>query len=215
VCAGGAILANVQSAGSAQAPRLSDLLADWLAQEEPRTLGGLVEAFDEKSFAIVFTVLLSVPALPLPTGGVTHVFEAIAMLVALQLVIGRRSIWLPERWKRIDLRGGTGERFTAALVRRIRWFERFSHPRWAVLTRGWWSRTLFGALVFVFSLAAFVAPPFSGLDTLPALGVVVMSLGVLFADFLLVATGTLIGWAGVAAVVGLGGIIVRAVHELV
>jgi hypothetical protein len=215
VYAGGAILANVQSPGSAQAPRLSDLLADWLAQEEPRTLGGLVEAFDEKSFAIVFTVLLSVPALPLPTGGVTHVFEAIAMLVALQLVIGRRSIWLPERWKRIDLRGGTGERFTAALVRRIRWFERFSHPRWAVLTRGWWSRTLFGALVFVFSLAAFVAPPFSGLDTLPALGVVVMSLGVLFADFLLVATGTLIGWAGVAAVVGLGGIIVRAVDELV
>jgi hypothetical protein len=42
-----------------------------------------------------------------------------------------------------------------------------------------------------------------------------MSLGVLFADFLLVATGTLIGWAGVAAVVGLGGIIVRAVGELV
>jgi hypothetical protein len=214
VCAGGAILVNVQSAGSAQAPRLSDLLADWLAQEEPRTLGGLVEAFDEKSFAIVFTVLLSVPALPLPTGGITHVFEAIAMLGALQLVIGRRSIWLPERWKRIDLRGGTGGRFTAALVRRIRWFERFSHPRWAVLTRGWWSRTVFGALVFVFSLAAFVAPPFSGLDTVPALGVVVMSLGVLFADFLLVATGTLIGWAGVAAVVGLGGIIVRAVHEL-
>jgi hypothetical protein len=174
-----------------------------------------VDAFDEKSFAIVFTVLLSVPALPLPAGGVTHVFEAIAMLVALQLVIGRRSIWLPERWKRIDLRGGTGERFTAALVRRVRWFERFSHPRWAILTRGWWSRTPFGALVFVFSLAAFVAPPFSGLDTLPALGVVVMSLGVLFAYFLLVATGTLIGWAGVAAVVGLGGIIVRAVHELV
>lgn len=211
----GAILASVRSPGSAQVPRLSDLLEDWLVQEEPRTFGGLVEAFDEKSFAIVFTVLLSVPALPLPTGGVTHVFEAIAMLVALQLIIGRRSIWLPERWKRIDLRSGTGQRFTGALVRRVRWFERFSHQRWAVLTQGWWSRTLFGALVFVFSLAAFLAPPFSGLDTLPALGVVVMSLGVLLADFLLVATGTLIGWAGVAAVVGLGGIIVRGLQDIV
>jgi hypothetical protein len=212
---GGAILAAVQSAGSAQTPRLSDLLEDWLAQEEPRTLGGLVEAFGEKSFAIAFTVLLSLPALPLPTGGVTHVFEAIAMLVALQLVIGRRSIWLPQRWRRMDLSSGTGERFTGALVRRVRWVERFSHQRWAALTRGWWSRSLFGALVFVFSLAAFLAPPFSGLDTLPALGVVVMSLGVLLADFLLVATGTLIGWAGVAAVVGLGGFIVRALDELV
>jgi hypothetical protein len=71
------------------------------------------------------------------------------------------------------------------------------------------------ALAFIFSLAAFLAPPFSGLDTLPALGVVVMSLGVLLADFLLVAAGTLIGWAGVAAVVGLGGFIVRALQELV
>jgi hypothetical protein len=211
----GGILASVRSAGSAQVPRLSDLLEDWLAQGELRTLGGLVEAFGEKSFAIVFTVLLSVPALPLPTGGVTHVFEAIAMLVALQLVIGRHSIWLPERWKRIDLRSGTGQRFTEALVRRVRWVERFSHQRWAVLTRGWWSRTLFGALAFVFSLAAFLAPPFSGLDTLPALGVVVMSLGVLLADFLLVATGTLIGWVGVAAVVGLGSVIVRGLQELV
>jgi hypothetical protein len=165
-------------------PRVSDLVEQWLAENQPRTLGDLVEAFGEKSFAIVFIVLLGVPALPLPTGGVTHVFEAIAMLVALQLVIGRNSIWLPDRWNRVDLRGRTGERLT-------------------------------GALVFVFSLTAFLAPPFSGLDTLPALGVVVMSLGVLFADFLLVAAGTLIGSAGIVAVVGLGGVIVRALRDLV
>jgi hypothetical protein len=196
-------------------PRVSDLVEQWLAENQPRTLGDLVEAFGEKSFAIVFIVLLGVPALPLPTGGVTHVFEAIAMLVALQLVIGRNSIWLPDRWNRVDLRGRTGERLTGALVRRIRWIERWSHQRWAFLTRGWWSRTIFGALVFVFSLTAFLAPPFSGLDTLPALGVVVMSLGVLFADFLLVAAGTLIGSAGIVAVVGLGGVIVRALRDLV
>ena len=65
------------------------------------------------------------------------------------------------------------------------------------------------------SLTAFLAPPFSGLDTLPALGVVVMSLGVLLADFVLVAAGTLIGCLGVAAVIGLGGLVVRLVEELV
>ena len=195
-------------------PRVSDLLDQWLSEDQPRTLGDLVDAFGEKGFAIIFIVLLSVPALPLPTGGVTHVFEAIAMLVAAQLVVGRRSIWLPARWRRLDLRGRAGERVLGALVRRIRWLERFSRQRLSYLTRARPARTLFGALVFVFSLAAFLAPPFSGLDTLPALGVVIMSLGVLLADFVLVAAGTLIGCLGVAAVIGLGGLVVQVLGDL-
>jgi hypothetical protein len=36
------------------------------------------------------------------------------------------------------------------------------------------------------SVGAFFAPPFTGLDTLPALGVVLLSLGVLLKDFLVV-----------------------------
>ena len=38
---------------------------------------------------------------------------------------------------------------------------------------------VFGALVFGLTLSAFLAPPFSGLDTLPSLGVVEIGLGVL------------------------------------
>jgi hypothetical protein len=54
-------------------------------------LGGLIDVFEKKSFALVFILLLCVPAL-LPTGGATHVFEIIAILVALQLVAGRDAI---------------------------------------------------------------------------------------------------------------------------
>ena len=47
---------------------------------------------------MLFVLLLALrPALP--TGGVTHVFELIAMLLALQLIVGRRHVWLPERWR--------------------------------------------------------------------------------------------------------------------
>lgn len=195
-------------------PKISDLLEHWLGEEGPRTLGDLVEVFGERSFAVLFIVLLSVPALPLPTGGVTHVFEAIAMLVAVQLVAGRRSVWLPARWRRLDLRGRAGERMSRALVRRLRWLERFSRPRLPFLTRGRPARALYGVLVFALSLTAFLAPPFSGLDTLPALGVVVMSLGIVLGDFVLVAAGTLVGCLGVVAVIGLGGLVVRGVRDL-
>ena len=199
---------------SIQAPKVSDLLEQWLREESPRTLGGLIDRFGEKSFALVFIVLMAVPALPLPTGGVTHVFEAVAMLVALQLIAGRRSIWLPKRWRQIDLRSRGGERLTNTLVKRIRWLERFSRPRLASLTRGRASRTVFGLLVLILALTAFLAPPFSGLDTLPALGVVVLALGVLLADSLLMALGTVIGALGVVAVVGLGALVARWLGDL-
>ena len=59
--------------------KVSDRLEQWFSAEGPRTLGGLIEAFGEKSFAIAFIVLMAIPALPLPTGGVTHVLEVITI----------------------------------------------------------------------------------------------------------------------------------------
>ena len=58
--------------------KVSAELERWLASDGDRTLGSLVDLFESKSFAILFVVLLGVPALPLPTGGATHVFEIIA-----------------------------------------------------------------------------------------------------------------------------------------
>ena len=194
--------------------KVSDRLERWLQGDQPKTLARLIDLFGEKSFAIVFVVLMAVPALPLPTGGVTHVLEVISMLLALELIVGRRTIWLPARWRQRDIAGKSGERFAAALVKRIRWFERYSRPRLSGLLTHRLSGVLFGVAVLGLSLTAFVAPPFSGLDTLPSLGVVVLSLGFLLGDFVFVCAGLVIGALGVVAVIGLGGLAVREVHRL-
>src|SRR5580693_227038 len=109
--------------------KVSDDLERWLTSDGEKTLGGLIELFEQKSFAILFVVLLGVPALPLPTGGATHVFEIIAMLLALELIVGREEIWLPQRWRRLELGGEKQQRFIAVLMKVIRWLERFSRPR--------------------------------------------------------------------------------------
>jgi hypothetical protein len=193
---------------------VSDQFEQWLAGAPPRTLGGLIDVFGEKSFAVLFVVLMATPALPLPTGGVTHVFEAITMLAALQLIAGRRTIWLPQRWRRLDLGGPSSARLAGTLVGRIRWIERFSHPRvrWLLNRRA--SGVVFGLLVFALALTAFVAPPFTGLDTLPALGAVVVSLGVLLEDFLVAAIGIVIGAIGALLVFVLGNLVVRGIGQL-
>src|SRR4051812_49577241 len=110
--------------------KVSEQIECWLASDGAKTLGGLVDMFEEKSFALVFILLLAVPALPLPTGGATHVFEIIAVLVALQLVVGRDKIWLPQRWRRVDLgAGGRRTRFIGGGVEGIRRGGRLLRPR--------------------------------------------------------------------------------------
>jgi hypothetical protein len=194
---------------------LSDQLERWLASDGDQTLGGLIDVFQEKSFALIFILLLGVPALPLPTGGASHVFEIIAILVALQLVAGRNKIWLPERWRKIELGTGGGRtRFIRGLMKVIRWIERFSRPRLRFLFDHRASNTVFGLLVTAGSLGAFLAAPFTGLDTLPAMGVVLLSLAVLLEDFAVVVLALLIGGAGVLLEIIVGRAAVRGIGNL-
>ena len=194
--------------------RLSCELERWQAGER-RTLGSLIDAFGEKSFAVVFVVLLAVPALPLPTGGATHVLEVVAMLLALQLIVGRDEIWLPRRWREIQLAGDRRERLIARLIGMIRWLERHSRPRARFLFGNRVGNAAFGGLVLVGSVAAFLAPPFSALDTLPALGVVVLSIGVLLEDVVVAAAGIAIAAGGIGLIVVLGRAALGGIGDLV
>jgi hypothetical protein len=200
---------------SSQPQRVSDELQGWLTGTSERTLGSLIELFEERSFAVLFIFLLGVPALPLPTGGATHVFEIIAMLLAIETIAGRTSIWLPERWRRLELAGDRQQRFITALMRTIRRVERLSRPRLRFLFGHRASNIAFGLLVIAGSAGAFLAPPFTGLDTLPALGVVLFSLGVLLEDFLIVILGFVVMTIGIALEVVLGGAAIDTLRTIV
>jgi hypothetical protein len=195
-------------------PRVSHDLERWLDGEGDTTLGGLIELFGPKSFALVFALLLGVPALPLPTGGVTHLFEIITILLGLELIAGRDEIWLPKRWCRLELAGPTQQRFLRGLMRLIRRLESVSHPRLRFLFGHRLSTVAFGLLVVGGSAAAFVAPPFTGLDTLPALGVVLLSLGVLLEDFAVVVGALVVGVAGVGLEIFLGRAAIHGISSL-
>jgi hypothetical protein len=199
---------------SPQPEKVSDELQCWLTNHGEKTLGSLIELFGERSFAILFIVLLGVPALPLPTGGATHVFEIIAVLLALELIAGRENIWLPERWRRLELAGDRQQRFITALMKVIRRLERLSRPRLRFMFGHRVSNIAFGLLVIAGSVGAFLAPPFTGLDTLPALGVVLLSLGVLLEDVLIVVAALAIGAAGITLDVVLGGAAIHSFGKL-
>jgi hypothetical protein len=191
----------------------SDQLERWLETDEPKTLGTMGGVFAEKSFAVTILLLMFVPSLPLPTGGITHVFEAIVVLLSAQMILGRRTIWLPERWQKRELGATLTGKAIPFIVRRVRWFERYSKPRGAALFNQRWFLRFLGLELMAFAIAAAVAPPFSGLDTLPALGAVVVCLAIILEDVAILVAGTAIGLGGIALIVTIGAALGRLVKD--
>ena len=192
----------------------SDELEQWVTRPGPKTLGALGEVFAEKAFAVAILLLMFLPALPLPTGGVSHVFEAITVVIAAQMVLGRRTFWLPDRWKRRELGAVTTERAIPFMLRRIRWFEQRSHPRGAALFAHRMTHRLLGLVLIGLATAAALAPPFSGLDTLPSMGAVAIVLAIILEDVVILGIGIVIGAGGTLLILTVGAAVVRLLTGL-
>lgn len=192
----------------------TDELEHWLRTDGSKTLGSLGEVFAEKAFAVTILLLMFVPALPLPTGGITHVFEGITVVLAAQMVVGRRTLWLPERWKHRELGPLTTDKAIPFMLRMVRRFERFSRPRGVWFFRSRWSSPLLGLLLIGLAVTAAIAPPFSGLDTLPALGAVAITLSIILEDVVVLAVGIVIGSGGAVVILTVGAAVVRGLRNL-
>lgn len=116
--------------------------------------------------------------------------------------------------RRLQLAGDKQQRFITGLMKMIRRLERLSRPRLRVLFHHRRSNVVFGLLVIAGSAGAFFAPPFSGLDTRPSLGVVLLALGVLLEDFLVVVIALAVGTAGVALEIVLGSAAINGLGKL-
>ncbi len=194
-------------------PRFSDELERWLDSDAPKSLGALGDVFAEKSFAVAMMLLMLVSATPIPTGGVNLAFQLIAAVVAAQMALGRQTIWLPERWRKRELGGAVTDKAIPYLVRRIRWLEKHSRPRLAGLFHQRLFIRLIGVVLTVFAITAGLAPPLSGLETLPALGAVIVALAIILEDVVVLTIGMVVGTAGIALFVSVGAALVRLIRR--
>ncbi|MBI1857319.1 exopolysaccharide biosynthesis protein [Candidatus Saccharibacteria bacterium] len=198
---------KLPSIGSKQL--FSQQFKEWLDNNDKKTLGSLEMIFEERGFAVAILFLMFIPALPLPTGGVTHVFELIVMLLSLEMIVGMKTLWLPKSWRKKEFGEMFQKKTIPFMIDRIQWFEKFSRPRLRGLINNFYFTRLAGAIFFTLALSAFLAPPFSGLDTIPSLGAVVVALGLIFSDSLLFLFGCVVGVAGIGLVIAFGEITVN------
>lgn len=192
----------------------SEQLETWLATEGEKTVGDLGSVFEERSFAVTILFLMIFPALPIPTGGITHVFEIIVALLSLEMIIGAKTIWLPATLRDRPLGAAMIDKALPFMMRRIRWFEKFLRPRGAALLSQRWFLRIVGLAFLLFAATAFFAPPFSGLDTFPALAAVLVALGLITDDAIAVVVGIGLGLVALWLVVFLGKAVVHFVEHL-
>jgi hypothetical protein len=192
----------------------SDKLEKWLRGDHRKTIDSLTTVFAEKSFAVVVMLLMVVPALPLPTGGITHVFEVITAILALECIAGLGTIWIPKRWKNLKVAPSADNKAMKFMLKKIRWFEKRSSPHWRGIFRSSVTVRIIWLIILALTAVAFLSPPFSGLDTLPSMGVVLICLAIILDDAILLLVGTIIGALGAVLTIGLGTVIVNFIRHL-
>ncbi len=163
-------------------------------------IGETLDDMGRTGFGVVM-LLLALPALiPIP-GPFGLVFGSALAIVALQFVLGRRSIWLPALLRNRTISAAAFEsleRYAAPIVRRI---ERTVCPdRMAILT-GRLLPYFLGLPVFALAVAIALPIPFGNL--MPVLAILVMAIGLIERDGLVVLFGLVLTTVALATTAAL------------
>jgi len=128
------------SATAPESPRslteMLDVIEHGAGRADRVALNDVLEAVGRRSFA---PLLLVSGLLALLLGGIPGVPTVVGILVGLtaaQLLLGRKSFWLPGWLKRRSISRAHLRDAMRWIRPPARWVDRWTHPRWTGLTRG-------------------------------------------------------------------------------
>jgi hypothetical protein len=183
--------------------RLSEIFARTLDANADGVvvLGEVLDKAGDRGYGFLL-ILLAIPAfIPILPPGTSGVLGALMSIVALQMLFGLKQPWFPKRWRNKVLSPKVVQALQTRGVAMLRQIERVSHPRGRRLTRNGLILRL-SALV-VIALALVLSSPMPFMNTLPALGVLLIGVGLANHDLYFLSAGWGIGIV-VVLIVALG-----------
>ena len=149
------------------------------------TVAHVVDKLGRASFAsvmLIFSLISTSPASAIP--GVTAVVAMLVLLLILQMMVGRDSVWLPRfvACKKMD--ADTVARGVTWLRKPVAWVEQFIRPRLTFLFHRPW---LWLPMILIAALTLFM--PF--MEIVPTSGSIASAVIALFAASLLTRDGVL------------------------
>jgi hypothetical protein len=147
------------------------------------------DALGDRSFATLLLFFALLNMLPLPPGS-TLVLGVPLVLVAVQMVMGRRSVWLPRFLLGKSLEAGQFRRLAAKMMPRLERLETFVRPRyWPFPTRRAAERVI-GVTALVLGTLVTLPIPFG--NWFPALACALLGLALSERDGVLLGAAVLV-----------------------
>lgn len=177
---------------------ISQTLRQLLAAETsgvPVTLGDAVLRIGDQGFGLLLVLLALPSALPIPAAGYSTVFGIMLAVIALQMIFGRRAIWMPAWARKRVLSGGFVEKMlsaSAGIFSRIEYLVR-PRMRWVGSKA---AVPLMGVLVLI--MACLMILPIPLTNTFPAFVIFLIGVGLTEEDGLFCLGACALGLVSVA-----------------
>lgn len=189
-------------------PRRLSTVFEELARsaEGPITVAQFRRALGDRSFATLLVFFSCLNLLPLPPGS-TLVLGIPLLLLSVQMVFGRRAVWMPEFILRKSVAADSFRRFTERFMPRLKWAERFIRPRYWPFARSHADRII-GSIALILSIAVTLPVPLG--NWLPAFSCALVGLALSERDGVLLSIAVVSGalsLAVIAVVVGAASIL--------
>ena len=169
-----------------------------LSATAPVSFDELEDAFTDRSFAALLTFFAILNLIPLPPG--TGVITGIPLvLVSVQMVMGRESVWLPTFMRTKTISPDRFRLISAKVVPWLEWLEKFIRPRNWPFGRKQGDRWL-GAFTTILGLSVVLPMPLS--NWLPAFATAIIGIALCERDGRLMLGGLILGVVSIGIVTG-------------
>ena len=190
----------MSNVGAAPARKLSDVLRDIDQGQGARiSLGDLIFALGEKSF-VPLLILFALPNVFFFVPGSSVITGLPLIFIASQLVLGRPAVWLPQVLNDRSIEHGVFSRIVKSALPWIEWVEQMAKPRYWPFSRIAAERIV-GTISLVMAIFMFLPIPFA--NSLPAVSVITLALGMGENDGLWIAGGVVASIISTAIVVAI------------
>lgn len=165
--------------------RFSQQIKQLLEQltDKPLSLGNILAETSERGFMLVITLLVLPFLFPTPPG-LTGPFGGACLLLSIQMLLGRRSPWLPHRISRYYFPRGITQVILQNLRRLTQIVEKIARPRWPKIARHPLIWRINGLCISWLSLLLMSPVPLT--NPLPTIGILFFAIATIESDGLLI-----------------------------
>jgi len=164
-------------------PKLSNELQHFFFETEQPSqvkLADILLLTKERIFGFLLVILSLPSALPIPAPGYSVPFGILIFVLAIQLIVGFKTPWLPQRFVNYPIKLKTVQ---GILKKGIPWLQRIeaiARPRLVYICTTLPGRVFIGSAIALMAISMMI--PIPGTNTLPAMGIFVTSFGLLEDD---------------------------------